>query len=212
MHISACSKRCSRNWLRISNWEAMRVGSPPSVARTFILRTNARPCYLVCVSTVVFGDFEWDEYKAKRNLEKHAVTFEEAASVFSDLNYAIVADTTHADRYLAIGYSSLARMLVVVHCERAERVRIISARKATRTEAKRMTDKRNETEPSAESLEEIPEVDFSKAIRPNRYARLQGDFVHQVQLDPDLWSHFGSQEKVIEALRMLVELANKGAA
>ena len=75
-----------------------------------------------------------------------------------------------------------------------------------------MTDKRDETEPSAESLDEIPEVDFSKAIRPNRYARLQGGFVHQVQLDSELWDHFGSQEKVIEALRMLVELAKKGAA
>jgi len=88
------------------------------------------------VSTVVFGDFEWDEKKAEQNLQKHGVTFQEAASVFSDLNYAIVADPTHAERYLAIGYSSLARMLVVVHCERHQRVRILSARKATRTEAK----------------------------------------------------------------------------
>ena len=62
------------------------------------------------------------------------------------------------------------------------------------------------------SLDEIPEVDFSKAIRPNRYARLQGDFVHQVQLDPERWARFGIQQEVVEALRMLVELAKKRAA
>jgi hypothetical protein len=68
------------------------------------------------------------------------------------------------------------------------------------------------TEPSEDSFEEIPEVDFSKGIRPNRYAKLQGSFQHQVQLDAELWEHFGSQEKVVEALRLLVELARKGAA
>jgi hypothetical protein len=66
--------------------------------------------------------------------------------------------------------------------------------------------------PTAESLAEIPEVDFSKGIRPNRYAKLRGDFAHQVQLDPELWAHFGSQEKIVEALRLLVEVARKGAA
>jgi hypothetical protein len=75
-----------------------------------------------------------------------------------------------------------------------------------------MTEHGDRTEPSEESLEEIPEVDFSRGIRPNRYARLQGGFQHQVQLDAELWDHFGSQEKVIEALRLLVELARKGAA
>ncbi len=70
----------------------------------------------------------------------------------------------------------------------------------------------SDNEPSAESLEEIPEVDFSHAIRPNRYANLRGSFQHAVFLDPDLWGHFGSNEKVVEALRMLVELAKKPGA
>jgi hypothetical protein len=67
----------------------------------------------------------------------------------------------------------------------------------------------NETGPSPESLAEIPETDFAKAVRPNRYANLRGDFTHAVFLDPDLWRHFGSEEKVLEALRLLVELADR---
>jgi uncharacterized DUF497 family protein len=87
------------------------------------------------VSDAVFGDFEWDAAKAAINLEKHGVSFEEGASVFSDLNYVLVADPAKPDRFIALGYSSLARLLVVVHCERGERIRIITARRATRAEA-----------------------------------------------------------------------------
>lgn len=88
------------------------------------------------MSDVFFGDFEWDAEKAASNLRKHGVSFEEAASVFSDLNYVLVADSTSPDRYVALGYSSLARLVIVVHCERAERLRIISARRATNLESK----------------------------------------------------------------------------
>jgi uncharacterized DUF497 family protein len=84
---------------------------------------------------VVYGDFEWDSERADLNVAKHGVSFEEATSVFLDLDYVLVADATHDDRFLAIGFSRQARLLVVVHVERAERVRIISARKATREEA-----------------------------------------------------------------------------
>lgn len=83
---------------------------------------------------MVFGDFEWDERKAAANLEKHGVSFEEAASVFLDLDYVLVRDPSHPDRFTALGFSALARVLVVVHGERGERVRIISARSATRRE------------------------------------------------------------------------------
>ena len=86
------------------------------------------------MSTVVFGDFEWDPEKAEANRVKHGVSFEEAASVFLDLDYLALPDTQHADRFIALGYSKLARLLVVVHCERGERIRIISARRATRRE------------------------------------------------------------------------------
>ena len=72
-----------------------------------------------------------------------------------------------------------------------------------------MSEDVREGDPSPESLEEIPEVDFRHAIRPNRYANLRGAFQHAVYLDGDLWEHFGSAEKIIEALRMLVDLARR---
>lgn len=60
-----------------------------------------------------------------------------------------------------------------------------------------------------QDLDDIPETDFSQAIRPNRYAALRGGFKHAVFLEPELWEHFGSEERVIEALRLLVELARR---
>ena len=67
-------------------------------------------------------------------------------------------------------------------------------------------------EPSAESLREIPEQDFSRAIRPNRYANLRGAFQHAVFVDRDIWAHFGSDERILEALRLLVDIAKKRSA
>jgi hypothetical protein len=75
-----------------------------------------------------------------------------------------------------------------------------------------MAEQAKPIEPSAESLAELPEQDFSGAIRPNRYANLRGAFQHAVFLDRDLWEHFGSEERVIEALRLLVDLAKKKSA
>jgi uncharacterized DUF497 family protein len=86
------------------------------------------------VATVSFGDFEWDADKAAANAIKHGVTFEEAVTVFLDLDYLLVRDAVEAERFLAIGMSSQARVLFVVHCERGEKIRIISARRATRRE------------------------------------------------------------------------------
>jgi uncharacterized protein len=86
------------------------------------------------VATVVFGDFEWDEDKARSNLTKHGVAFEEACSVFLDLDYLLLPDPAHADRFVALGYSVSARLLFVVHVERASHVRIVSARRATARE------------------------------------------------------------------------------
>ncbi len=67
-------------------------------------------------------------------------------------------------------------------------------------------------EPSAESLAEIPETDFSEAVRPNRYANLRGEFEHAVFLDRELWEHFGSEERVREVLRLLVTLGKRGGS
>jgi uncharacterized DUF497 family protein len=86
------------------------------------------------VPTVAFGDFEWDSDKAAANAAKHGVTFEEATTVFLDLDYLLIRDALERERFVAIGMSSQARILLVVHCERGQTLRIISARRATRRE------------------------------------------------------------------------------
>lgn len=81
--------------------------------------------------------FEWDVRKAAANRTKHAVSFEEAASVFSDPLAYTFDDPDHSDleaRQLTFGVSSAGRLLVVSSTERDDVLRIISARKATRRE------------------------------------------------------------------------------
>lgn len=81
--------------------------------------------------------FEWDDDKATGNFAKHGVSFDEAVSVFGDSMALTFADTDHSDaedRSRTYGMSNKSRLLVVVHTERRNNVRIISARKATRYE------------------------------------------------------------------------------
>lgn len=81
--------------------------------------------------------FEWDEQKAKANIQKHGVSFDEAVTVFADEMALTFADTDHfesEDRSRTYGISNKGRLIVVVHTERRNHVRIISARKATRYE------------------------------------------------------------------------------
>ena len=81
--------------------------------------------------------FEWDIAKAKRNLQKHGVSFEEASSVFYDTLAVTGADPDHSEgeeRLVTFGVSSQARLLVVAHAERGGGIRIISARIATQHE------------------------------------------------------------------------------
>jgi len=82
-------------------------------------------------------EFEWDEDKARRNVEKHGVTFEEAAEAFFDPFYQMVDASVNDElRDFILGYSLAQRLLLVIYTERGERPRIISARPATRAERK----------------------------------------------------------------------------
>jgi uncharacterized protein len=79
--------------------------------------------------------FEWDPNKANANLRKHGVSFDDAQSAFADDNALLIDDPDHSDeedRFVLLGLSRSLRLLVVVHCYRAEGrvIRIISARKA----------------------------------------------------------------------------------
>ena len=83
--------------------------------------------------------FEWDPGKARINLAKHRVSFEEAATVFGDRLSITIPDPLHSikeHRFVTMGCSAQNKILVVVHSERRENIRIISARRATRSERK----------------------------------------------------------------------------
>ncbi len=84
--------------------------------------------------------FQWDPEKARRNLRKHGVSFDEAATLFYDPLSATFDDPDHSEgeqRHITVGFSSQDRLLVVAHTESGETVRIISARLATAHERKR---------------------------------------------------------------------------
>jgi len=81
--------------------------------------------------------FRWDAKKARSNVLKHGVTFEEAATVFPDTLSVTVSDPLHSteeSRFVTIGRSDRSRTLVVVHSDFEDAIRIISARLATRRE------------------------------------------------------------------------------
>lgn len=83
--------------------------------------------------------FEWDPKKAAVNLDKHGVSFEEAATVFDDPLADTYDDPDHSEdeeRFLTFGQSRGGRALVISHCDRADRIRLIQARPMTRREKK----------------------------------------------------------------------------
>ena len=89
--------------------------------------------------------FDWDENKNSINKDKHDISFEEAQTAFYDSNALIIDDPDHSDeedRYILLGFSIEANLLVVVHCYRSDDsiIRIISARKATKNEARKYAD------------------------------------------------------------------------
>lgn len=84
--------------------------------------------------------FEWDENKNQENIKKHGISFQEAQTVFRDKGTVIAFDENHSgseDRFLIIGFSIKLNLLIVCHCYRQNNtiIRIISARKVTKSEA-----------------------------------------------------------------------------
>jgi uncharacterized DUF497 family protein len=89
--------------------------------------------------------FEWDKQKAKKNLQKHNVSFEEASTAFADPFSLTIFDPLHSDeedRFVLLGKTYKNRLVVVVHTERDDRIRIISARKATKKEKEQYEEKK----------------------------------------------------------------------
>ena len=82
-------------------------------------------------------NFEWHTEKAAKNIKRHDVTFEETSTAFSDSLSLTIDDPLHSDdeqQFALIGRSYKNRILVVIHTERGDNIRIISAKKATKKE------------------------------------------------------------------------------
>ena len=83
--------------------------------------------------------FDWDSKKAETNLRKHGVSFDEAATVFLDPHAVSGPDPDHSvdeERYVTFGYSRLGRLITICHTYRPGAIRIINARRVTRSERK----------------------------------------------------------------------------
>lgn len=92
--------------------------------------------------------FAWDPWKAERNVAKHCIDFEESSTVFYDPHAKVIPDPEHSwdeERFIILGMSWKAYLLVVCHCYRESEgvIRIISARKATKTESRIYNQRRN---------------------------------------------------------------------
>lgn len=82
-------------------------------------------------------EFEWDNNKAISNIQKHGISFSEAASVFGDPLSITFADPEHSineSRFITIGLSSMNNIIILSHTDRGDKIRIISARRVTRKE------------------------------------------------------------------------------
>ncbi len=109
------------------------------VSPVFRASWTGRLCTLYVHFAVASLQFGWDPAKARLNLAKHGISFEEAETAFSDENAILLPDpdhSVHEERLVLIGMSVALRVLVVVHCEQDHfgAVRLISARRATRSE------------------------------------------------------------------------------
>ena len=84
--------------------------------------------------------FDWDPNKARRNLRKHRIDFDEASTIFADTLSITIPDPDHSDdqeRWVTVGLSNRHRLLVVVHTEEGETIRLISGRRANRLERRK---------------------------------------------------------------------------
>jgi uncharacterized protein len=144
--------------------------------------------------------------KAALNLSKHKVSFEEAATVFQDALSLTGRDPDHSreeQRVVTFGLSAKRRILVVAHAERGGRIRIISARVATRTEKTYM---KNADTVKDELREEYRREDFGRMVR-GKYTDRCTLASNVVVISSDVQKAFPNAKAVNEALRGLLDLA-----
>lgn len=171
--------------------------------------------------------FEWNAKKARRNLRKHGVSFEEAKSVFLDPLSITVADpaqTVTEDRFVDIGTSVQGRVLVVVYTERGSNIRLISCRRQHQWKHELMN-KDISKEMTIEDDDMLPEYDFTGGVRGKHYQAMRKGYTVKIDqadgttliqhfkleegtalLDPDVRKYFPDSEAVNTALRCLIPL------
>jgi len=146
--------------------------------------------------------FEWDSRKARSNLSKHGISFEEASTIFGDSFSLTVPDPDHSiteRRYITVGRAFSGNLLVVVHTDRA----IISASSARDAPAGESAEFMNKKSSKSERNGMRGEYDFSQGRR-GKYARRYAEGTNVVVLEPDVAKVFPTSKKVNASLRKLI--------
>jgi uncharacterized protein len=150
--------------------------------------------------------FEWDDGKAAENLDKHNVSFDKATEVFDDplgITFFDERNSLGELREISVGFTFFDELLIVSHTTRGERIRIISARRANKTERRRHMEKNHDQINDTDDLLPHYDFDYSKGVR-GKYYQGRGRLVIRVSLDADVARVYSTTESVNAALRMLI--------
>jgi len=145
--------------------------------------------------------FEWDLRKARSNLAKHGVGFEEASTVFGDPLSLTIPDPEHSkieNRFVTMGSAFTGKLLVVVHTDRGDNIRVISARPAAEN-ARVMKKASNKS--GRKPMRN--EYDFSQGER-GKYAQRYAQGTNVVVLEPDVAKAFPNSKVVNVSLRAII--------
>ena len=175
-------------------------------------------------------NFEWDEEKAKANIKKHRVSFDEAITVFVDPFSITIPDPDHSvaeQRYIDIGSSDKGHVLIVVYTERGSNIRIISCRRQRHWNGNFMKKKVTKTIQMGENNMHA-EYDFTGGVRGKHYRATQAGYtitIHKadgtsitkdvmpkegaVVIEPDIRAYFPDSKSVNRALRCLIPILPK---
>lgn len=153
------------------------------------------------------AQFEWDDRKAALNRAKHGITFERAIDVFDDPLAMTIDDPDHSDdeeRFITIGATFWDEVLVIGHTYRDERIRIITARRATHAERRLYMDEKFDRLHDKHLEDDLrPEYDFTGGVR-GKFYQGRGRLVTRVSLDEDVARRYRTDEDVNAALRQLI--------
>ena len=147
--------------------------------------------------------FEWDKDKERRNIRKHAISFDEAVTVFYDPLSATFADPDHSIeevRLITVGYSSQGCLFVISHTERGVRYGLSVHFLQLFRRGKDMKTK------TIEELRPEYDFDYTKAVRGKYFKRLLEEGANVAVLEPEIAKVFTSSTAVNDALRSLLEI------